>query len=312
MALPLTYARRRKLLVSKGTDVYSYDNIPIKLRVQVGYIIERGLGVYFDNHGSYSSTKFLYDRITVTLMRDMGVRKLVDRPDNPFADLIKWSCYGDCEIDDLITAYELCLQAIDDVVRKHWQSVSSGLGINPNQAIAEFNARMKEAGVGYQYVNGQIDRVDSFLIHSEVVVPAITLLADPAFATADDEFRQAYLAFREGRNEDAITNAVKSFESVLKIIGDQRKWEISQSDNASKIIKAAVDADFLPAYMDSGLNNLKGLLESVATIRNKSSAHGAGIIARDAPDHLVAYQLHQTAAAILFLTTQHRAMPLPS
>jgi hypothetical protein len=42
MPLPLIYSRRKRQAEAKGDDVYVYDNIPNKLRVQVVQILREG------------------------------------------------------------------------------------------------------------------------------------------------------------------------------------------------------------------------------------------------------------------------------
>jgi hypothetical protein len=78
---------------------------------------------------------------------------------------------------------------------------------------------------------------------------------------------------------------------------------------ASKLIQAAVEGGFLATYSQASLNHLKGLMESsTPTIRNKEGGHGAGQAVRDVPSHLATFQLHQTAAVILFLAQQDAAV----
>ena len=46
------------------------------------------------------------------------------------------------------------------------------------------NGRFQVRGVGYQFADGEIIRVDSHLIHAEVVKPALSLLRGVEFAGA--------------------------------------------------------------------------------------------------------------------------------
>jgi hypothetical protein len=94
--------------------------------------------------------------------------------------------------------------------------------MSPDDAIAEANARFKEAGVGYQYVSGDVIRVDSEFIHKEVILPVLALLHDPTFASAEKEYLEAHEAYRHGRFEGCIVSCGKAFESTLKVIGVKR------------------------------------------------------------------------------------------
>src|SRR6185312_12668450 len=101
------------------------------------------------------------------------------------------------------------------------------------------------------------------------------------------------------RFEDCIVGCGKALESVLKVIGTSRGWQIKDNDPASRLIQAAIGAGFLPSYSQTALNHLRGLIESsTPTIRNKMGGHGAGGTPRTVPPHLASFQLHQTAAVI--------------
>jgi hypothetical protein len=101
----------------------------------------------------------------------------------------------------------------------------------------------------------------------------------------------------------------KALESVLKVIGRKRGWNFSDSDPASKLIQAAVEGGFLETFSQTSFNHLKGLIESsTPAVRNKKGAHGAGENPRVIPQHLAAFQLHQTAAVILYLAEQDQAL----
>jgi hypothetical protein len=131
------------------------------------------------------------------------------------------------------------------------------------------------------------------------------LLNNTRFAAADKEFREAHEAFRHGRLEDCIVGCGKALESVLKVIGASRKWAINDNDTANKLIQAAVGAGFLPSYSQAALDHLSGLIgSSTPTVGNKVGGHGAGGAPRAVPRHLASFQLHQTAAVILFLAEQ--------
>jgi hypothetical protein len=100
-------------------------------------------------------------------------------------------------------------------------------------------------------------------------------------------------------------NCGKALESVLKVIGASRKWQIKDNDTANKLIQAAVTAEFLPQYLQASVTHLIGLItSSTPTVRNKMGGHGAGTTRRTVPRHLASFQLHQTAAVILFLAEQ--------
>jgi len=95
---------------------------------------------------------------------------------------------------------------------------------DPAEGIVELNERFLRAGVGYQFENGQIIRVDSQYFHAEVVKEALRLLSEPAFEKANAEFMTAHRHLREGKLRDCNTAAPRSMETVLKVICDSRNW----------------------------------------------------------------------------------------
>jgi hypothetical protein len=214
------------------------------------------------------------------------------------------------DIDHWLDGLEICLRVIDTWIRKDWHIFQNAVETSPDDAIAEVNARLQEAAVGYQYVSKEIIRIDSLFIHRELVVPALNLLHDPRFKAAEQEYRDAHEAYRLGKLEDCIVSCGKAFESVLKVIATKRSWAIKDTDPASRLIQAAVDAGFLAPHSQTSLNHLKGLMESsTPAIRNKQGGHGAGATPRAVPRHLAAFQLHQTAAVIVFLAEQDAVTP---
>jgi hypothetical protein len=64
-----------------------------------------------------------------------------------------------------------------------WQRRVSQEGLD--RAVFELNARFREQGIGYQYESGKIIRVDSQLIHAEVIKPALALLTALEYAGAN-------------------------------------------------------------------------------------------------------------------------------
>ncbi|MFW2454327.1 AbiJ-NTD4 domain-containing protein, partial [Aliarcobacter butzleri] len=68
------------------------------------------------------------------------------------------------------------------------------------KAINELNYRFKEHGVGFQFVENEIIRIDSELLHSEAVKPALKLLNEKNYKGAQEEFLSAYEHYRHGKN----------------------------------------------------------------------------------------------------------------
>ena len=184
------------------------------------------------------------------------------------------------------------------------------VSVSADEAINELNERFKLAGVGYQIEDGRILRIDSELIHSEIVKPALRYLNEDGFEGPRDEFMSAHTHYRKGEMKDAVVDANNAFESTLKSICVQRRWEYQNGDSASRLIKVVRDQGLLPNYLDNSFDQLAATLKSgLPNVRGEEGAHGQGAIPSETPDYVAAYALHLAAAQILFLVKAHKAMP---
>jgi hypothetical protein len=74
MSLPPTYSRRKR--EAEGmVDIYVYDKVPKKVKVQVVQILRDGLGDY-ERKNEYTPTSHLYDQIYKHMCRELGVHYL--------------------------------------------------------------------------------------------------------------------------------------------------------------------------------------------------------------------------------------------
>jgi hypothetical protein len=196
MAIFDLFSKRQKKLRGEVPDVYQYEDIPNELRIQIVHIIRDTLGI--DRQYS-NKTKQAYRYIKNALCREYGVFDLTEHARSDEDDIFNF--FLDCDdYEQTLDVVELAFQYIDSVTRKpqYFQEVLRKC--EPNDAINELNARFKEHGVGYQYETGQLVKIDSQLIHAEVVKPALLLLrSDKCFKGANDEFLKAhehYVNFR--------------------------------------------------------------------------------------------------------------------
>ena len=213
-------------------------------------------------------------------------------------------------VERVIDAVELSFQFIDKVTRDYNYLNRRNASEMADIAINELNNRFKEHGIGYQYTNGQIIRTDSEFIHSEIVKPALILLGQSHYAGAQEEFLKAHEHYRKGNAKEALSECLKAFESVMKAICDKRRWQYGSNATAKPLIQACFDNGLLDPFWQSHYSSLRSLLESgVPTGRNKLGGHGQGTTPTTVPDHLVAYMLHMTASAIVFLAEAEKNLP---
>ncbi len=141
----------------------------------------------------------------------------------------------------------------------------------------------------------QIIRRDSEAIHETAIQPTLTLLTNPAFKAANEEFLEALKDYRQGEYADCIGKCGSSFESVMKVICYRKKWPYQQSDTAEPLLKTIIDRTKMESFFHQPIM-------LVATMRNRlSSSHGAGVQVRNVPEHRARYAINATASAILLL-----------
>lgn len=290
MALPNLFSRRKREAAGIARDVYVYDKIPQNVRWQIWHALnDTRDSMRLDNPARMVS-------VTVHFMRrELGVQTLPSNVYTPTEseELLAW--FLSCEdTDRVLDALELMSRVLLNQSEYREEKYKDGM--------ATVNARLLEADLGYQLEDGEIVQISSQFVHNEVVLPALLLLADPQYATADKEFRQAHAEFRAGEYEDCIHDCGNAFESVLKVILTTKRWNFSANDTASKLIAVAFSNNLIPSYMQTEFTGLRTILESgIPTVRNKNGGHGAGPNPRNIPSYIAAFQLHQTAAAILLL-----------
>ncbi len=168
----------------------------------------------------------------------------------------------------------------------------------------------EEHRIGYQLESGKIIRIDSKFMHSEVVKPALTVLADNMYKGANDEFLKAHEHYRHGRYKECLNECLKSFESTMKAIYTKRGWSYNEKDTAHRLIGICFQNKLIPDYLQSKFNSLQSSLESgIPTVRNRTSAHGQGSEISEVPSYLASYLLHLTATTILLLADAEKALP---
>ena len=285
-------------------DVFVYDKLPDRLRVQIGHLFVNAIGRDWQEWGELARA-IACEHGLFNLPTRQG-NSLYDRHDY-CTDCMNYVLTADTELALDLT--EFAFRVVDQHLRNvhhHWIQRS----VDADGAIRELNHRFRENGVGYAYENGNIVRVDSQVLHADVVKPALALLRTAGFSGPNSEFMEAHENFRHGRVEAAITEAGKAFESTIKAICELRKWPYEKGRaTANELIRVIIEEGLVPRYSEEQLQHVSKVLIGVSTIRNKNGGHGAGAEPRDVPEHYAAYALHLAASNIVFLVECYKALP---
>ena len=307
------FSKRQKRLRGELPDVYQYDIIPQELRVQVVHIWEAALGqLRLNSWGALTpiNTVEAYENIHKYLCYRYGKFSLSEQQNSAYESVFDFFLHAK-DTENVIDVIEVSFNYIDEHVRGN-RSKFPDRKITPDAAIAALNNRFQEHGVGYQYESGQINRIDSKVIHSEVVKPALSMLSDPMYEGANAYFLSAHDHYRAKRYEDCMNDCLKAFESCIIAICEARDWDYDNRNTIKPLIDIIFDNKLIPDFMESHFMGLrkatdvrKGLrsaLESgVPTLRNNRSGHARKSKEVPVPEYIAAYTLHLTASNILFL-----------
>tara|TARA_R110002167_G_scaffold340041_2_gene547918 strand:- start:701 stop:1651 length:951 start_codon:yes stop_codon:yes gene_type:complete len=307
------FSKRQKTLRGDVPDVFTYDILPEPLRVQIVHIWTDCLGddqKYYDSYGKGPNVKLAYKFIVDTLCREYGLFQLptAEKHGNRmYLNELANHLLQEQDIEKQLDVVELSFRYIDRATRGYQYLGRNNASQCADEAISELNSRLKEHGVGFQFVEGEIVRVDSELLHVEAVKPALRLLNEKSYQGAQQEFLSAYEHYRHGKHKESLNDCLKSFESTMKAICDKRKWPYQPNATARTLIQICFDKELVPPFWQQQLSSLRSMLESsVPTGRNKLSGHGQGAVPTSVPDYLVAYMLHMTASTLVFLTTAEK------
>lgn len=196
------FSKRQKALRGDVPDVYVYDKIPQPLKVQIVHIWRDALGDEGNYHDQYVGTYKGYKFIVETLCREYGLFSLPgakDHGDRHYLSELANFLLQQQDPEKILDAVDLSFRYVDRVTRNYDYLNRSKASERADTAIEELNARFREHGVGYQFVDGEIIRVDSEMIHAEVVKPALALLHGPEYAGAQAEFLKAHEHYRRGK-----------------------------------------------------------------------------------------------------------------
>jgi hypothetical protein len=295
--MPIVDLYSRRNTIKSESDVYVYDYFPTPLINQILYCISDVFGfvsIYDDQY---------YKIVVDILRREFGVRALTNVKNSSYKQEFEIFFRNPGDVNSLLDALECCCIVFDVVAENHF---TQGAEL---AAIEEINSRLKQHSVGYRFCDGIIVKVDSELLHSEVVVPALNFLSGEAYAGPNSEFLKAHEHFRHSNYHECLNECHKAFESTMKVICSRHGWSFDPTWNAAKLIDVCMKNELVSKIWQSKLTSLGSLLiSSIPTGRNKISGHGKGTEDRVIPEYLAAYMLHMTASTILFLVESDKAL----
>ena len=287
-------------------DVYTYD-LPTRMRNQIYALFNDAFS--YPERTPWGDNDFpgvVYREVIHDLERLIGFDA---RASSGRGETFKYTIREHTNIREVLTAVELSARKI----QKYYTPKAWGAEREGRRYIQDLNQIFGSYGVGYQFESGHIVPRQSEFIHREVTRPALGVLADPRFATANEEFLKAYERFQAQDYENCHVECTKAFESTLKIICHIRGWPHDANAAASKLVEVVLSNNLVPSFSRELLTGIRQTLAGgVPVIRNKKGGHGGGVAGHAIPKSLAAYQLHLAATVILYLFQAHQEMPVPT
>jgi uncharacterized protein DUF7014/AbiJ-like protein len=287
-----TYASRVAAAAKANSpDVYVYDELPRFLRTQISLIFNRCIG---------GEDCPLWGEIAYWMKSE--TESYSDSSSEP-CSIFDRDSHAECmrylqtsnDVNGVLSLIEFCAEFManratsDDLARYERYQNRDG--------IAELNMRFLRAGVGYQFENKRLIRIDSQYVHAEVVKEALRLLHEPDFREANNEFMKAHRHLQEGSLRDCNTAALRAMENVLKVICDARRWAYQKGDTVERLVSIVRGQGLFPDYLGGYFDSLIGAMKAgVPKIRDRQGGHGAAPGDDPVPDHIAAFALHLTAA----------------
>ena len=299
------FSYRNRVSKDNESDVYKYDSLPKELRVQIIYIWDEVIGHQHDSMYSYDNSKPInqaWYTIHRTVAEEHGVLQLADG-NTPQERCNNYLLESGDRMDRLLDLIEYSFIYIRKRIEQLYPRRNRNFyKVTLDNAINKLNERFRRAGVGYRFESDQIVRIDSELIHSEIVKPALRFLNGVGFEGPRDEFLKAHKHYRNGNNKEAVTFANSAYESMLKVICDNKGWKYEKKSTATDLYKVVRKNGLLPDYLDESFNQLASSLKSgLPKVRHQEGSHGQGKTLHHTPEYIAGYAIHLTATNILLL-----------
>lgn len=312
--MPALYSQRIRDAEGEP-EVFAYDSFPEAFRNQFFHIVNRVLKSidtlqenargYYGSSENVSVSKSIVEKLCEDFSMEKGLKYI---PGNLYSGsnsiyALEMYC-SNCSETDFLDLMDFIFESFSSngfvckTVCRYYEADNLF-----QRAIDELNHRLKQHRLGYEFINGEIIKKANTFAHESIVRPALKLLMDDEFRGAEDEYLIAYEHYRKGENKDAILNAAKAFESIMKAICEGLQYTYDKDKDTASRLNAILESNgFYPSYLR---NHISGILQTLNTgvpvLRNKTSGHGQGATVSDYPDEYVEYALNLVATNMIFL-----------
>lgn len=307
-----TFKERKRLAARDGEpEIYAYDQAPDHMRHQICLALGEGIGhCYLASHpfSPQPNANDIWEEIDRICRKEL-FSYLHQTQERNLARKFLSYIMTTKDIEDFLSAVEIGCIGLQIVKDEYGGTEEGGAKLKGIEAIQEINGRFEQHSIGYQFENGSIIRVDSKLVHAEVIKPALMLLTNSIFTQANEDFMTAHRHYRYGEFKDLVTSANRAFESMLKAMCDAEKWQYAKGDRAAELVTKVRNGGLFTHDFDKSFDAYIAMLKTgLPAVRNDAGGHGAGLAAEAVTAEIARFAINLTATNVLFLGETYQAM----
>lgn len=239
-----------------------------------------------------------YEETTDAL--EIAANKLNEMVEYPVADLVAmdFNPIGDSNM----TLAFMFTPFLFDLIELQYEALSDSEKEPFRMAL---NAAFKENDVPWIIADGRMIKVDAKQFEQDLKRKALEQLHEltdsaPIFQSAYNELIKAVEFLEKDNYAEAVTNASKSYESVMKIICDADKG------NAEKLIKQIIDDAYIELPDGISAEGFRqNVLMALPYVRNNVGAHGSGLSTTELSRPLANLAVNLAAALDTYLIEEY-------
>lgn len=246
------------------------SNVPYNVKVLIARVME-------DFREPISIQPNRYDSCTVnTDALDLAISELDEHVGYRVVDLDMMRMGSG--LDEFHALANVYIPHLFDLIELQYDELSDDAENGKGDFHREINKVFREHGIPWLLVDGRLVKIDPKQFEQDLKLKALNRMealkdACPLYQGAYDELRKAIDFLGRGDYAEAVINAEKSYESVLKVILGSE----FETGAANGLTKRLLEAGKLP--LPEGLKPeafQSSVLMSLPVIRNKAAAHGSG------------------------------------
>lgn len=272
------FSERYEELLQDESNWFGGDDggsVPYSAKVLIARVME-------DFREPISLQPSRYDNYTVdTDALDLAIRELNESVDYRVVDLDMMRMGSG--LDEVHALANVHTPHLFDLIELQYEELSDDAENGKGGFRGEINKVLREQDIPWILVDGRLVKIDPKQFEQDLKLKTLGEMKElkdacPLYQGAYDELRKAIDFLGRGDYAEAVINAEKSYESVLKVILGSE----SETEAANGFTKRLLEAGKLSLPVGLKPEVLQSsVLMSLPIIRNKAAAHGSGATGRE-------------------------------